>query len=84
MIQQTSIESYRSILPDLNSRQQTIYRTIRKLGCCSNNDLSRILKLPINCITPRVKELRDYNLVFRKGVKTDRITNRTVIVWGCA
>lgn len=81
MIQPTSLEAYDSIKPELGNIQQEVYDTIEKFPTVSNLDISRILNKPINSITPRVKELRDMNLVYYVGTKKDRITNRSVMCW---
>jgi len=83
MIQQTSLQSYQEILPDLGERQRVIYQAIRRYQPVSNGDLSRILQIPINSVTPRVKELREKYLVIRVGTKRDRLTQKTVMMWGC-
>ena len=81
MIQQTSIEAYKSIQPHLGQRQEIIYDTIQQHPNVSNHDLSRILGLEINTITPRVKELRDFGLIRYSMIKEDRITGKAVMCW---
>ena len=81
IVQGTSFEAYISIQDELGDRQQQVLDVIKKYDGVSNHDISRILSLPINCVTPRVKELRDYNLVVFDDVKKDRITGRRVMCW---
>ena len=81
MIQQTSVEAYKSILPELGLMQQTVYDAIIEHPGMSNHDISRYLHIEINKITPRVKELRDYGLVSFSHYKKDAITNRRVMCW---
>jgi len=81
MIQPTSLEAFESIQPSLNVRQQQIYDTIKNYPSISNLSISRILGLPINCVTPRVKELRDLGLVVFNDVKKDRVTGRRCMCW---
>jgi len=81
MIQETSLEAFESIQHKLGSMQQEVYDIIEKYPSVSNIDISRILDKPINCITPRVKELRDYDLVYCVGKKKDLITKRRVMCW---
>lgn len=57
MVQSTSLEAYGIIIPELGERQQVVLDAIRDYPNVSNHDLSRILHLEINCVTPRVKEL---------------------------
>jgi len=52
----------------------------------SNHDISRFLGgdekgWGINCVTPRVNELRDKGMVQLHGTKVDRITKREVMTW---
>jgi len=81
MIQSTSLEAFYSIIGELGQRQQEIFNAIQKYKSVSNLDLSRLLQLPINSVTPRVKELRDKGLVVCNGYKIDRITNRRMKTW---
>lgn len=81
LIQQTSLEAYEFILPELAERQQEIFEVIQRHPGMSNHDISRFLNVEINCVTPRVNELRDKHMVGLHGQKTDRITNRTVNTW---
>lgn len=83
MIQDTSLEAYNTIKIKLGERQQQIYDAIWKYESVSNLDLSRFLKIPINSVTPRVKELREKGLVIEDGHKIDRITNRRMKKWRC-
>jgi hypothetical protein len=81
MIQNTSLESFISILPELGELQNIVYDCIKTHPSVCNHELSCILNKPINSITPRVKELRDLNLVYCVGTKKDRLTNRNVMIW---
>ena len=81
MIQQTSMEAYDSIKTELGERQQQVYDTIEQHEGVSNLDISQILSLPINSVTPRVKELRNINLVKFHNYKQDPITKRRVMTW---
>jgi hypothetical protein len=47
----------------------------------TNRILSRTLRLPINCITGRVKELRSMGLVGWSGTVYDTVTRRHVSKW---
>ena len=81
MIQETSLEAYKVLEPELGDRQRTIYNMLKTHPNISNLDISRIMSIPINSVTPRVKELRDKGLVVFSNYKTDRITNRRVMCW---
>ena len=81
MIQETSIDSWVQLQPELGTMQNMVYNIIKIYPGSSNLDISRIIKKPINSVTPRVKELRDKGLVIKSHTKTDRITNRKVMCW---
>jgi len=80
-IRKTSIEAYHSLLPSLSSRQSLVYNVIKMYPGSSNLDLCRIMDIPINSVTPRVKELRELGLVVCIGTKQDRVTKRSCMVW---
>jgi len=82
MIQDTSLEAYKVLEPELGERQQQIYNVLKKFpDGRSNLSISRILGLPINCVTPRVKELRDMGLVVFSHYNKDRVTGRRCMCW---
>lgn len=80
-VQSTSLEALASIIEIKESRQMEVFNVLKSYGPLSNLDISRILGLPINSVTPRVKELRDKNMVVFSDKKKDKVTNRTVMVW---
>jgi len=82
MMQDTSRDAYQSIKVELNTRQQQILDQLSVSGSCSNEKLSRLLKLPINQITPRVLELRKYGLVKEMWREPSETSGRMCIVWG--
>ena len=81
MIQQTSIEAYKEILPELGHRQQIVLDVIACHPGMSNHDIARFLNWEINTITPRVNELRELGVVDYHSTKVDRVTNRNVMTW---
>lgn len=81
MIQDTSLEAYDSIKPELGERQLSVYKALLQLREADNLTISKFLGLPINSITPRVKELRDKKLVGVAKVDISPITKRRVIFW---
>lgn len=80
MIQQTSIEAYDCIYDDLGHRQQEVYDVIENHIDVCNQDISMILSIPINCVTGRVKELRDLGFVYHAGYKIND-NNKRVMTW---
>ena len=81
MIQQTSLEAYESIKLDLNYKQQVVFDVIFSHQGMSNHDIARFLGWEINCVTPRVLELREMNCIEQEDIKIDRITKRRCMTW---
>lgn len=79
MIQQTSIEAYREI--NLSRNQEIVYDIFQDNEPYSNHDVARCLSWEINCVTPRVLELRNMGLLVHSGYKKDFITNKRVMTW---
>ena len=80
MIQQTSMEAYDFIYDDLGNRQKQVYDVIEQYTNVCNQDISMILGIPINCVTGRVKELRDFGFVSHAGFKVND-NNKRVMTW---
>ena len=81
MIQETSLEAYQVLIPELGELQETVYNTIIEHPGMSNHDIARYLQWEINRVTPRVKELRDKGLVWFSHYKEDSLTSRRVMCW---
>ena len=77
-----SIIAYRAFAPrDIGKRQSAVLSCLLNHGPLSNKELSDQMLLPINTITPRVKELRDLGLVELDHIHLDNSTNRPEQVW---
>ena len=76
MIQPTSLEAYNILKPQLGERQKQVYNVIKLYPGVCNLDIRRITSIPINSVTPRVKELREKGLVIQNGYKIDRPDKR--------
>jgi hypothetical protein len=76
-----SVEAFRTIQEDLPLKRREVLDTLRRIRSASNKQLSDIMNWPINCITPRVKELRDMGLVDFDHEQVDPNTNRSEAVW---
>ena len=81
MIQNTSLESFMQLLPELGELQETVYNCIKSHPGLCNREIGVLIGKPINCVTPRVKELRNMGLVVNIGIKFDEYTNRNVMIW---
>jgi len=81
MVRDTSILAYTDIKPELGDRQQKVYDAIKKLGCPTNLEISKYLKIPINSITPRTNELVEQGLVVLCEKRPCTFTGRTCCSW---
>ena len=84
MVTNESLEAYNNIKPELGDRQLLVYNALKKLEYCTNTMISKELNLPINCVTPRVHELRKKNLVIRSHISTCPITRNHAQYWKIA
>ena len=80
-MQETSIEAYNSIQVSLGKRQKNVHDMIKKNGSVTNRELSTLLQIPINQITPRTNELVKMGLVIQDGKVKDLLTNRSAMLW---
>lgn len=76
-----SLEAYEKIKSTLGEKQMIVYMAIDRYPKCSNEELRMILGWEINCITGRVKELRDLKLVCLAGKKFNERTQMNVNAW---
>lgn len=80
---ETSIASYRNFsTEELGRRQIAVLAHLIKYGPHTNRQLSERMGIPINCICPRVNELRKLGKVKPIGKIHDPITDRDVTIWG--
>jgi hypothetical protein len=82
MVRETSIEAYRSIEGKLGEKQKKVYEGFVKYGPKTNLELSKLLKMPINTVTPRTNELVKLELLREWCRRKCEITGRRSIVWG--
>jgi hypothetical protein len=82
--QSTSGAAYAS-LGTIAPHQSKVLQFLRSAGPQSdgynNRQIAQILKWPINCVTPRVLELRELGLVVLAGKRKDTFTGLTVMHW---
>ena len=79
MIQQTSIEAYHEVR--LAQNQAIVFSCFERYGGMTNNEVARKLGWGINCVTPRVFELRNMGLLVEAGWKRDWVSRRRCVVW---
>lgn len=82
-VRDTSLHTYREeVRPSLGERQTVVFGTIgsEPMGL-TNSEIASRLNWPINCVTPRVFELRKLGRVVETGKRTCRVTGRTAYAW---
>lgn len=65
-VQATSLVAFRSIQDVISARERAVFDELLK-GPGTNKELAGRLGWPINCVTPRVKALRDQGAVAEYG-----------------
>ena len=77
----TSIEAFFYILENLGERQLQVFLAVKEIQPCYNLKISKHLHLPINCITGRMRELKDLSMVrlYKKEICPE--TNMKVEFW---
>jgi len=84
-IQDTSLEAYEILKPNLGKKQRAVYNMLNMATLTgydmTNTELSKALHWPINCVTPRVYELRHYGLVKISRVRPCAVTKRRAMAW---
>lgn len=61
----TSLDAFYDILPTLQNREMDVLKAIKEIGKpCNNLMISKVLKIPINCVTGRTNSLKKgYQLI---------------------
>lgn len=82
MVRDTSLSAYKEITADLCDKQRDVISAAASFErpVC-NAELATKLNWPINCITPRVKELRDRGVLIEAGKKPGPPAGRKVHYW---
>lgn len=80
-VSQTSLFAFEAVRQDLSERQRLVYHALDPDVDYSNTEISRLINLPINCITPRVLELRQKGLLKQHNVRLCKITGKEVMTW---
>ena len=81
MTQQTTLDAFVEVRRDIGSRQMLVFNALRELGEATNTMIAKYVGLPINCVTPRIKELRELKFVSEAKRDMCPITKRTCIFW---
>ena len=79
----TSVESLLSFSPDqLGEKQLAVYQHILNHGPVSIREIAEGLNWPEHCVTGRLMELREMEIVGQDGEEYDQVTQRRVKLWG--
>ena len=83
MLQDTSLHAYlKKIYPNLNARQRVVLHFLRNAGGDHTNaEISAVLSIPINGITPRTLELRKLGLVLESVKRKCKVTGNRAMAW---
>lgn len=77
----TSGLAYEEVLGKLGARHKLVMTCFSFGEELNNRQISELSGLPINCITPRVKELRESGLIIESKKDYDPYTQRLTIFW---
>ena len=82
-IRDTSTQAYHTLVePHLGERQSTVldllFRTVNDL---TNAEIADLLDWPINCVTPRVYELRKMGFVEESRRRLCNVTRNAAYAW---
>jgi len=85
-VQQTSLDAYKKILPELpRCRRQVLQVFIwNPYRDYTNLEVARELGWEINCVTPRVLELRKMGYLKLSRKRSCHITGNTAMAWRLA
>lgn len=82
MMRSTSLDAYRDIKPSLAKSQQIVYNSIKTLGCPTDLEITKYLKLSDpNKVRPHRKELLDQGLITDCEKRICSVSGRTVWSW---
>lgn len=83
MKQDTSVNALKSVRPYLGQRQAEVMAVFNEPDTrLTNNEIAQRLGWSINCVTPRVFELRAMGKLTSFGKRPCAITGKTSMVWG--
>jgi hypothetical protein len=80
-VAETSIKAYHDIYDELGARQQLVYDGFLGNGSCTNLEISHLMQIPINCVTPRTNELVKKGLIIEECKRECNISGRRSISW---
>jgi hypothetical protein len=82
-VAETSVESLLSFSPEqLGEKQLAVYLELLRHGPKSIREIAEHLNWPEHCVTGRLMELREMEVVGKAGETFDQVTQRRVKLWG--
>jgi len=80
-VRQTSLLAYAEILQNLGERQMQVLKCLDTFYSATNLMIARKMGLDINCVVPRIFELRQLGLVIEDKICSCKITGKRSIYW---
>jgi len=77
----TSLDAWSKVMDELPTRQKQVLRAITKHPDHTNNELSKILGIPLQSVTPRTGELLALNLIKRVEKRACAVTGGSSWTW---
>lgn len=81
MVMDTSLDAWSKIKRELNPRQTQVLNTITKYPDHTNNELSKIMKIPLQSVTPRTGELLNLGKIKRVERRACGVTGGNSWTW---
>lgn len=83
-VRDTSLMAWNEVRETLSERQAVVYDLLQQFESLTNEEIGEKLDWKINCVTPRIFELRhefDPPLVVSDGKRKCTVTGRTAYAW---
>lgn len=81
MVMDTSLDAWQNIKKELSSRQAQVLNTIMKHPDHTNNELSKIMRIPLQSVTPRTGELLKLGKIKRVERRACSVTGGNSWTW---
>lgn len=82
-VQETSLDAFSELQKGkLSEKRQEVLNGFEQLKSATNLEVSDLIKLPINSVTPRTNELVKMGVLIIMGRRKCSISGNTAIVWG--
>jgi len=81
-VQETSLDAYKGIAAELGPKRQKVLNGFNELGSATNREVSYLLNMPINTVTPRTNELVKMGILTMMGKRVCKQGGKMSIIWG--